>query len=504
MKTALFVDFDNIHSGLRKLDARIAERFARQPMHWLQWLMDSVPLPEPAGETPARRRILGRRVYLNPQVFQNYRTGFSHAGFEISDCPPITYQGKTSTDIHMVLDMVDALQHPAHYDEFIIFSADADFTPVLRKLRRWDRRTTILAVGFPSAAYRASADLLIDPVIFIREALGFADFEDTAGDLPPSEHNDQEPEQPETPGIILVDTTETPAPSGSEEGFDCSEITEWLRSEATRSDHPLACARLAAQLRRRYSGISTDWCGHYSFRAFMDSLPLEPLVLDWSNAGGYLLNPERHAHSPQPASREQWGLDERTFATIRQIHEATDVPLLSPPEFQVLMQAIASDANSHAFQLNETAKRVRDQCRDNGHPISREEVNWVLRGLMLCGHEFGKGQDDVPTLSYRLVGNLINLCRRAHLSLPDGTPAMLHKWVSGQLGQGAEERSRSSMGSREETPASNEGGDDAAQAGQPADHASSLPATDDSTATDDTSAAAQAADDSFQPEQPQG
>jgi uncharacterized LabA/DUF88 family protein len=53
-----------------------------------------------------------------------------------------------STDIHMVLDIIDLLQHETRCDEFIVFSADADFTPVLRKLRRCDRRTTVLAIGF--------------------------------------------------------------------------------------------------------------------------------------------------------------------------------------------------------------------------------------------------------------------------------------------------------------------------------------------------------------------
>jgi NYN domain len=59
------------------------------------------------------------------------------AGFEIVDCPPVTSQGKTSTEIHMVLDIVDLLQHETRCDEFIVFSADADFTPVLRKIRRY-------------------------------------------------------------------------------------------------------------------------------------------------------------------------------------------------------------------------------------------------------------------------------------------------------------------------------------------------------------------------------
>ncbi|MFZ2989445.1 NYN domain-containing protein, partial [Ideonella sp.] len=171
MKSALFVDFDNVFSGLKNLDPAIAERFARQPMRWMHWLLDALALPEHAP-ADAKRRLLVRRVYLNPQVYQGFRVGFNHAGFEIVDCPAMTHQGKTSTDIHMVLDMVDLLQHEVHYDEFIVFSADADFTPVLRKLRRWDRRTTVLAVGFPSGAYRASADLLIDTDLFIRDGLG--------------------------------------------------------------------------------------------------------------------------------------------------------------------------------------------------------------------------------------------------------------------------------------------------------------------------------------------
>jgi hypothetical protein len=125
--------------------------------------------------------MLVRRCYLNPQVYQRFRPAFNLAGFEIIDCPSLTSEGKTSTDIHMVLDIIDLLLQVTRYDEFIVFSADADFTPVLRKLRRWDRRTTVLAIGFPSAAYRASADLLIDQDEFAREALGFHDDDESAG-----------------------------------------------------------------------------------------------------------------------------------------------------------------------------------------------------------------------------------------------------------------------------------------------------------------------------------
>lgn len=173
MKSALFVDFDNIYSGLRQLDQNTADRFAKASAECVSWMVNSLALPEHVTGGP-KRCILVRRCYLNPQVYQRFRPYFNLAGFEIIDCPALTSGGKTSTDIHMVLDIVDLLQHEAHYDEFIVLSADADFTPVLRKLRRWGRRTTVLAIGFPSAAYRASADLVIDQDEFVRGALCMA------------------------------------------------------------------------------------------------------------------------------------------------------------------------------------------------------------------------------------------------------------------------------------------------------------------------------------------
>lgn len=482
MKSALFVDFDNVHSGLRKLDPVIADRFARQPSRWVEWLLNGLALPDhaPAG---ARRRLLVRRVYLNPQVFQTFRAGFNHAGFEIVDCPAMTQQGKTSTDIHMVLDMVDLLQHEVRYDEFIVFSADADFTPVLRRLRRWDRRTTVLAVGFPSAAYRASADLLIDPDRFVREGLGFTDTDDLAFQpagavLAAAQASAQPaPAGPETPPAPEADTeagtgvetaaatVEAPAtrtapvwssrfdgvtapnprPSGSVAGagrsFDLAEITERIRYDVSRSDGPIPCARLAARLSAAYPGLAPDWCGHYGFRRFIESLSLAPYQLDWSDSGGHLLDPARHSLRPMvfalPSADSGWGLDRATTALLRQVHETTGVPLLSPRDFGGLLDAVAADVAAHAFQLSETGKRVRDRCREAGLAVSREDVNWVLRGLLLCGHEFGKGEDDVPTLSYRLVGNLINLCRREQVVMDEDAPALLQRWVSGKLGAGA-------------------------------------------------------------------
>ena len=94
------------------------------------------------------------------------------AGFETVDCPALTSQNKNSADIYMALDIIDLLDHRVHIDEFIVLSADADFTPVLHRLRLHDRIATVYANLVTAAAYKNASSGLIDQDRFIAEALG--------------------------------------------------------------------------------------------------------------------------------------------------------------------------------------------------------------------------------------------------------------------------------------------------------------------------------------------
>jgi len=60
-----------------------------------------------------------------------------------------------------VLDAVDALSASTHYDEFVILSADADFTPLALRCRAADRRVTIITASPAASAYRAVADTVV-------------------------------------------------------------------------------------------------------------------------------------------------------------------------------------------------------------------------------------------------------------------------------------------------------------------------------------------------------
>lgn len=489
MKSALFVDFDNVYSGLRRLDPACADLFARNPARWMEWLIDSLGLPDHAP-SEAKRRVLVRRCYLNPQAYQRFRPSFNLAGFEIVDCPALTGEGKTSTDIHMVLDIVDLLQHEARYDEFIVFSADADFTPVLRKLRRWDRRTTVLAIGFPSAAYRASADLLIDQDDFVRNALGFDD-EPEAKPAPQPERPREEiasrafklmrqavaeSAEPvplsklaslvlskvegmdasswagfggfraflESRGLSPLEVCwegggsvrdperhSAQLPAKTQNGASSVDVSEAaariVRDATEKARQPIQCGSVANLIIRSLPQLAADWNGNGTFRKFAETLDVRPAVFDWTAPGGSVFNPARTSSAGVP---DEWKSDRSLYPLARQIHEVTGMPLLTPLKYRTLLGLVEADVAAHPFHLMETGKRVRDLCREVGSPISRADVNHVLRGLLLRGHSFDEGPNDADTLGTKLADNVRTLCLREQMVLDASANAGISAWIA--------------------------------------------------------------------------
>lgn len=171
INTALFIDFDNIYINLAEQDKQAAEKFAMAPDLWLDWLEQQLPLNY-RNVAFGGRRLLVRRCYLNPNTFAKFRPYFIRSGCEVIDCPPLTTRGKTSTDIHLVMNALEAIQHSTYFHEFIIFSGDADFTPLLLNLRKHARYSVVLSVGPASQAYKSACDYLINTNIFVETVLG--------------------------------------------------------------------------------------------------------------------------------------------------------------------------------------------------------------------------------------------------------------------------------------------------------------------------------------------
>jgi len=170
--SAVFVDYDNIYLSLKRKSEEAAKRFAKDAALWLKGIETGLLItPTNSPTTSGVRRIVMNRCYGNPVPRRNatdnstdmnsfpfVRHHFLRSGFEIVDCPPLTAQLKNSSDIRMVMDVRDYLTHDTYFDEFVILSGDADFTPVLHRLRAHARRTVIFANDYTAAPYTAISD----------------------------------------------------------------------------------------------------------------------------------------------------------------------------------------------------------------------------------------------------------------------------------------------------------------------------------------------------------
>ncbi|WP_421725723.1 NYN domain-containing protein [Bauldia sp.] len=166
IKSALFVDYDSFQRSLKDADSDIADSLALTAANWVAAIEDG-SLVSPALEESVRRRSLVRRCYADPKTLGDHRAALIAAGFEVIDCPPLDGRERNAADIHMVLDTMDALEHPTGYDEFMLLSADADLTPVLLRLRAHDRTTVIFANEVTGANYKAIADGMIESDRFL-------------------------------------------------------------------------------------------------------------------------------------------------------------------------------------------------------------------------------------------------------------------------------------------------------------------------------------------------
>jgi hypothetical protein len=107
-----------------------------------------------------------RRCYIDPSgkvgtsdYFSKFRQSFVRDGWEVIDTPPLTNQGKTSADTHIVMDVL--IPYP-QVEEYVIMAADADYTPLVIRLRKHMKTTVVYAATATSVAYQAACDSIID------------------------------------------------------------------------------------------------------------------------------------------------------------------------------------------------------------------------------------------------------------------------------------------------------------------------------------------------------
>ena len=374
VRAALYLDFDNVFSGLYKLDPEVAVQFANDPGTWLRRLSTT------ATTADASRRWLLVRCYLNPAgwvhhtdpageqkrlFFSTFRPWFVRAGFEVIDCP--RYSGtKNAADIRIVVDALDALSADTRYEEFVIASGDSDMTPLLQRLRRSDRRTMIVSPADAAEAFTAIADRVLDS----QQLLALVQGEPVELDDEPDTEVDTELERP----VVDVDAPTT-GPDDAYEAFR-SVVTR----EYNEASEPVNMAALASRLRAQLGRTVSDsnWFGFGSFARAVDSLQLPNLLMSQHS----LWDDSRHSvPESAAATAHRIVLPEPVERLVDQL----DLPRLPQSWWPAVYQTLSDYAQSHRFNLTQCTSWSRDQLRDQGLAVSRRAVAFVVRGTSFGG-----------------------------------------------------------------------------------------------------------------------
>ena len=392
----MFVDFDNVFTGLQALDPVAAKRFAEDPKHWADAL-------SAGGSGEDARRFLIRNCYLNPVVYSKYRTYWTRAGFRVIDCPSLTQRGKSSTDINLVLDAMDALSGNVGIEEFFIASADADFTSLIQRFRAADRMTTVIAAGAVAFAYREMADHVVESHDFVAILNG----------------STVEPVHAVASGKHQTVPAAAKAKAKSASPA-IREVLEFVRA----APGPVNGAMVAHRALTAEPSLKTDWGGWGKFGTWVSQIGQG---VEYSPAqGGWVWDAKRFSSEDLPAPADlQPGIEE-------QVIRVTDVPALSAAQFRQMFQAMAARLREHPLNRTELSRMVRDDCVNADQPVSRNAVSFVLQGLAYVNFPL-TDEATAGGLAAAWTANVEELCRVALLEFDAAEKLAVRRWTSGGL-----------------------------------------------------------------------
>ncbi len=429
---ALFVDFDNVYLSLKRSNPAAAARFATDPAFWIEPFERGslITWAKPETAQAQERRIVLLRCYGNPVSRHDDATGFSEvrhhyvrAGFEIVDCPPLTNQLKNGADIRMVMDIRDYLEHQPPIDEFIILSGDADFVPVLHRLRAHARHSVIFASEKTARSYAS----LCDGTVTDANLMEFL----TEGRLPPAQ-----PGSASCADDLCAIRAEI-----------IDEVVEVIRSSAEPVPIEQLAARARTQLGQKRT-IGTRWGGYGQFRALLTAHL--PAGFELTDQPPYLaLDIERHVPLKAAPPPEQPAAAVAQIATCRSCDEqATEEPLPEPlnmksfitkvlqasripplpaPEYHQIFAYLALEIGENGFIFSQTAKNAVLRAETDGVLLQQDSVQFVLDAVRRSGHWFER--DDTPDLlARRFRDYVLAQCINAGMKLSGAELDLIDAW----------------------------------------------------------------------------
>lgn len=553
--TTIFVDYDNIYLSLKRKNDEAAKRFSKDAGLWLREIASGRLITPTSGyNPPAQRRVVMNRCYGNPVPRRNandnstdmnsfpfIRHHYLKAGFEVIDCPPLTAQLKNSADIRIVMDITDILKHDTYFDEVIIISGDADFTPLLHRLRAHARRTVVFANDHTAQPYTAISDgeiresdlinLLIEgriaadktvqgvlgapdqtPVLVDNDAIaraiitevltivrgspqpvplealadraiktlghdrtvasgwgGFGGFRDLLAALLPDDYvlTDQAP-------YSVIDLTRHSLPSAPALREPRPEAPSW--QEPRRADpppaRPLPAPSQPAPAARAPAAPQSRSAAPYDAPVTRTAMPTAPAAQTQRDPEpqtapartrtaaqttgptlGDLYAPAELQRATQtysePAPREEQRPAARQSASptvratdqataiqqsITRIHEACQVPPLSPPEYRVLFDVMAQEITTNGLTGAQTLANIIQKAREFGVDLRRDDLRYILEVVSETDPWFEQGAS-ASLFAGRFRNFVVARCRSRGLNLSADELDLIEAWFAGSQPQ---------------------------------------------------------------------
>ena len=500
--TTVFVDYDNVYLSLKRKNEEAAKRFSKDASRWIREIETGrlmTPTNGPAETRP--RRIVINRCYGNPVPRRNQgdnstdmssfpfvRHHFLRAGFEVIDCPPLTAQLKNSADIRMVMDVRDILTHDTYFDEFVILSGDADFTPVLHRLRSHARRTVIYSNDNTAAPYTAICDaeiresdflaLLLDGLIPARGEPPQVEQRPEVAALPSSASLETFRKEILAEVVSVVRATNHPVPLEAladravrNLGYDKTVGSAWggvggfrdllakgLPEDIRLNDQPpyyvYDATRAAQREGRRIETRTPEPLRAEAAAAPMQrSLPplfgaAQPAQRPVASPSGPPAQAQRGTLAPAqsealsgqpglPRSQAQPQAPQRPAdgataiqQSIARIHEASQAPTLSPPDYRTLFDVMAQEITANGLTGSQTLLNIVKRAHDIGIDIRRDDARFVLDVVSEADPWFDQGVS-ASLFASRFRNFVVARCRSQGLSLSADELDLIEAWFAG-------------------------------------------------------------------------
>lgn len=138
LSLAIFCDFENVALGAR--DAGY----------------DGFDIKLVLQRLLTKGAIVVKRAYCDWDRYKSAKKSLHESAFELIEIPHVSYSGKNSADIRLVVDALDLSTTKPHVGAFVIISGDSDFSPLVSKLRENDKK--VIGVGVKNS----TSSLLVD------------------------------------------------------------------------------------------------------------------------------------------------------------------------------------------------------------------------------------------------------------------------------------------------------------------------------------------------------